>query len=953
MSTAVLNVAVNRSMHGSSHQSDEELREAMGHGQFGVLEAADHARVPLQSLREVHRVYRTFTAFPDAILHGFVYHCIVCGSSVRRGIGDGCLKCWRNSIAGKDGSNVVYALPNPVVLPATRTAPALLALRVDESKSSHGSCGDARLKAAAERSSRQTLDQHGMYAVACSHLCGQVAIEMGEPESISGHVTLALLLSFMLGALFFGCDVTCIARRHVAACGKKHADIGGKLIGPALLALCGTRRADGDALDADGITPVDDSSASASIGDGGESIAVAPNDSEKLDDLIKSAILSVKGDFATFVLKLAENVEVDWHDSASSGAPARPAAPARPPAPAHPSEYDLAHFVVRLWNRIQRGELTLEAAVPEFHAYIHACRRYLSRIPGAGAGHEVSEWLNALVLSRLAPFGRMLTSENWRLFFNSALALHNHRKSLDAAYELLALYVRATLKLQLRDEEFKRLKAKYLQVSPKGNVTDAYLAVQSSQARRLAASRDTVPVAATDNYMNQLVRLNRIALVAGTLSTIRAELESFADDADKRAVAIVLVADSGLNLPSVSSVEELDEKIATYTAARDRLRQAMPDTRPVGSDSAIEMYFINLHALAADVAVHNWKINEHRATHGGKNTTSEALFAARKITVVKLARCLASLKRLTPHSPQADVRNWRVPDVDTIYGPESLPSCLGTISVTSGDSLFIRVIEAFDKRRAAREELNFVTEDIFERVSDNIEAVVSQLSVMLDALTRSTPDIGVGAGASGLWGGMQGALFDFSTLQPAVTPVQEGQLAAGMACRVAEGLRMWRQQQEQVTLLQAGLRALRLREYGYALLRKDATSRALAMRHGRAMLAGHLSPEDWAALAEGIPVVPRRRSPIIRVASRAVADLALPPPADDVYGSRGTETEESGQLDADGDVEGRVVDEADADDDTADQSSDAEYELDRICRAVLSDPAFQPGSAKRRAVEKS
>jgi hypothetical protein len=38
-------------------------------------------------------------------------------------------------------------------------------------------------------------------------------------------------------------------------------------------------------------------------------------------------------------------------------------------------------------------------------------------------------------------------------------------------------------------------------------------------------------------------------------------------------------------------------------------------------------------------------------------------------------------------------------------------------TVTTGDSLRIRVLEAFDKRRAAREELNFVKEDIFDRVS--------------------------------------------------------------------------------------------------------------------------------------------------------------------------------------------------------------------------------------------
>ena len=966
-------------MHGSSHQSDEELREMIGRGQFAVLDDESQARVPLQSFREVHRVYRTFTAFPDAILHGLVYHCIVCGSSVRRGIGDGCLKCWRNSVAGLEGSNVVYALPNTVVLPATRTAPAISALRAEDSQSSHGSCGDSRMTAGAERSARTALDQHGMYAVACSHVCGQAAIEMGEPESISGHVTLALLLCFMFGALFVGCDVTCIARRHVLSCGKKHPEIGGKLIGPALLALCGRRPECFDgAAPVDGSLP--DVCAGAFDADGdGASKALASYESEFHGDLTKSVVLSVDGDFAKFVLQLTASVEgsddflasdapdrfpVRAHPTGTAPsatarptdtAPARPtgAAPAPsapvPSAPAHPSEYDLAHCVVRLWHRILRGEITLEAAVPEFHAYVHACRRYLSRIPGGGAGHEVSEWLNAQVLSRLAPFGRMLTSENWRLFFNSALALHNHRKSLDVAYELLAFYVRATLKLQSRDDDFKRLREEYRRVHKGANVSDVYFAGQSSLARRLAAKSGSVPVSATDSYMNQLVRLNRMALVADTLTAIKAQVETFADVADKHAVAIVLVADSGLNLPSVSSVEELDAKIASYTEARDRLQHAMPDSRPAGSDSAIEMYLINLHALAADIAVHNWKIDEHRATHGGKNTSSEALYAARKVTVVKLARCLASLKRLTPHSPHADVRRWRVPDIDSIQGPESLPSCLGPITVTTGDSLRIHVIEAFDKRRAAREELNYVNEDIFDRVSRNIEAVISQLSVMLDSLTGSNPDIGVGAGASGLWGGMQGALFDFSTLQPTVTPAQEKYLAAGMACRVAEGLRMWKQQQAQVALLQAGIQALRVHEGGYALMKKDALSRALAMRHGRAMLAGHLSSRDWAALAEGRSVEPRRRPPVIHISSRAVAELALQSPGDDSDDTRGVETEESGRLDTDDDVKHHVVDEVDSSDHGAEQGSDAEGELDRMCREVLSNPAFRPGSKKRRA----
>jgi len=197
---------------------------------------------------------------------------------------------------------------------------------------------------------------------------------------------------------------------------------------------------------------------------------------------------------------------------------------------------------------------------------------------------------------------------------------------------------------------------------------------------------------------------------------------------------------------------------------------------------------------------------------------------------------------------------------------------------------------------------------------------------------------------------MQGALFDFSTLQPTVTPAQEEYLAAGMACRVAEGLRIWRQQQRQVVLLQAGIQALRVHEGGYALLKKDALSRALAMRHGRAMLDGHLSSRDWAALAEGDPVEPRRRPPVIRMTSRAVAELTLLSPGDDSDDARGMGTEESGRLDADDDVH-RVIDEADSNDDGAEQGSDAEGELDRMCLEVLSNPAFRSGPKKMRTAK--
>jgi hypothetical protein len=332
------------------------------------------------------------------------------------------------------------------------------------------------------------------------------------------------------------------------------------------------------------------------------------------------------------------------------------------------------------------------------------------------------------------------------------------------------------------------------------------------------------------------------------------------------------VDEAGFDLPSVSSFDDLEQKIASYRSALDKLSD--PTTRPaLDSNSVIAKHLLTLHTLATELAHDNWKIELHRVTQGGKNTTSESLYAHRGSTLKRLSHCLACLKRLIPYSAQKAVREWILPDISSITGPGDLPSSVGDICVTPGDLALDQLIEAYEKRERAKEELEFLKEDIFDRVAVNIDAVVAQQSTMLQALCADNPDLGVGAGPSGLWGGMPDALFDFSALPQA--DESRKQLAAGMAFKVAEGLRVWRQQRKQIERLQEGLKLLLdTSEARVVMLSKDSVCRAVAMRHGRSLLTGRMSPAAWAHLA--LHGGSEQRAPRLRpslVYNSALADL--------------------------------------------------------------------------------
>ena len=173
-------------------------------------------RIPLQSLRDIRRLHRAFVAFPDAVLLRLVFPCVVCGSELKRGWCDGCLKCNRFRHAGCAGENIVYGLPCSILAPADRTSASLeelqmpgtsAASRAATISSCDGPGKTARMKAAVERAARTPLDQHGIYPIACGHDRCITAIEMDSPESIRGTVLLGMLLVFALGGIFVYNDI--------------------------------------------------------------------------------------------------------------------------------------------------------------------------------------------------------------------------------------------------------------------------------------------------------------------------------------------------------------------------------------------------------------------------------------------------------------------------------------------------------------------------------------------------------------------------------------------------------------------------------------------------------------------------------------------------------------------------------------------------------------------------
>jgi len=207
-----------RSQTGVSYPSMSELRSVLGRRTFDL--SMSECAPPVQSLRNLFKIHRELIAHPIAVLRGFLYKCFICGKLTRRMNTDVCQKAFRYPVGN---SNVVYWHPNSVLLDVRRTEPAVQALKITDDTRVDGSCAGpvstTHLHAAVERSSRKTVDQHGVYTMSCSHECCDSAVELPCPESVSGHHTLGLTLACASGCDAFVNDIMCVCRRHLQARG--------------------------------------------------------------------------------------------------------------------------------------------------------------------------------------------------------------------------------------------------------------------------------------------------------------------------------------------------------------------------------------------------------------------------------------------------------------------------------------------------------------------------------------------------------------------------------------------------------------------------------------------------------------------------------------------------------------------------------------------------------------
>lgn len=857
MTCSALSASLVEHSQGLSHQSDAGLQHTLGRGKFSW--AGDHELVPLKPLRDNLRLFRLFMAFPVAVTQGFVFRCFVCGNSCCRLTGDACLKAFRYAVGSSDE---IFGLPNFVLASPAVTEAAVEALQMpradrEPSPTCCGTAGNVHFKAAEGRGARQPICQHGVYACTCSHGCCEIAFEMHRPESISGHQLLGLIFAIAKGCAFFLNDVMCILRAHIQAQAGQQRDLA-----KALLAILTVDSAESS------------SAAASSFPSVSLRLAVDP---------------AVVGRLAEFVLECVP----------SSGTPLPRASPGASAGgvPRHPSDYDLSQLVWRLLERALHDPVLynkIVGAIPAFHAFLHQCAAYLGAYatPGVGSGHELSEHLNAQTLSRNAGRSQTMTGTNWRLFQNTVLALFNQKRARNLAHGLLVQYIRALLSLQRRSEELEDLRA----VSTERDVSDAALERASTEARALAA-RDLgrSAGAAIDAGHPARVRIDLSVKSANLAAAIRyfegvCEIvrASPGNEDAKSAMLVTVLAGSPISLPgpSMKSLAAVDTKLASMRRSLSSLQKKLAGFS-FDATSAVVVYLSQLHDLSTEFARVNQRIELHSASAGSAGTESKALYKARADVRKKMEHCVGLLKQLGAVSSDAAIHAAirDIPDVRDISGPDCLPSRVGRAAVIRGDVGLAKLIDAFNARRAARDELGHVSGDV-GRASSNVNAVILQLSSMLESLARfngtQDDDLKRGAGASGLWGGLKDAMFDLSRSFPSVSSgaksppagaASKRQLAAGMASHVAEGLALWHAQLAQLTVLQGGIELLPIGPCGYVKLKLDAKKRAHAFRYGRRFLSGELSPETWAAVSTGGLLPPRRE----RVAPGLIAvNSALP-----------------------------------------------------------------------------
>ena len=162
-----------------------------------------------------------------------------------------------------------------------------------------------------------------------------------------------------------------------------------------------------------------------------------------------------------------------------------------------------------------------------------------------------------------------------------------------------------------------------------------------------------------------------------------------------------------MTLPSLSSFAELEAKIKTLTTSHRALCKKL-DGYVLSSNNTIAMYLSQLLSCATELSS-DIAIVLHQASGGGNDTLVKALYVRRGATVKKIQLVLQTLRQLQPLSSDPAVRAWNVPDLGSITGPESIDNRIGTIVVVPGDVEMNQLLDVFNSRRAAHEELHYCT----------------------------------------------------------------------------------------------------------------------------------------------------------------------------------------------------------------------------------------------------
>ena len=333
------------------------------------------------------------------------------------------------------------------------------------------------------------------------------------------------------------------------------------------------------------------------------------------------------------------------------------------------------------------------------------------------------------------------------------------------------------------------------------------------------------------------------------------------DAAAQSSMLVTVLAASPVKLTgkAVSSMLQLSNVLQSLHRSLDRMKRGL-NGYVFDAANAVAVYLSQLHDLSTEFAKIDQMLQVHLATGGSAGTDSSRLYTNRSGIRKKMDRCVSLLRQLAKLSSDTVIQNTvaAIPDVVNINGPKCLPTCVGSINIVPGDLDGALLLEAYNARRAARDELSHASTSISKAIQ-NVQANISQLREMLRSLTRA-PHCGEdsvallaclqrGAGASGLWGGMHNAMFDLLRSSESSARCVKLELAAGMASYVAEGLMIWQEQLRQLVRLNEALRQLRASSDHLSI---DKKKRADAFRYGRQMLKGTLSPADWVRLATGV-----------------------------------------------------------------------------------------------------